>query len=149
MRRIIPGLLALVWAAAAWAGSSNLQFGPPQQWVKPTLLPATGAATQAAVKILLLDYQVELTPQTIRYYFESATHIQTPEGLTAAGNIAIVWDPDTDVVTVHKVHILRGDKLIDVLGAGQTFTIARRETNLDYETLDDALTAILQPEVVE
>ncbi|HEV2271938.1 MAG TPA: tetratricopeptide repeat protein [Steroidobacteraceae bacterium] len=145
MRRIIPGLLALVWAAAAWAGSSSLEFGPPQSWVKPTPLPAAGTDTQAAVKILLFDYQVELTPQTTRYYFESATHIQTPEGLTAAGNIAIVWDPDTDVVTVHKVQILRGNKVIDVLGAGQTFTIARRETNLDLETLDDALTAILQP----
>lgn len=145
MRRIIPGLLALVWAAAAWAGSSNLAFGPPQPWVKPTPLPAAGTDTQAAVKILLFDYQVELTPQTTRYYLESATHIQTPEGLTAAGNIAIVWDPDTDVVTVHKVQILRGDKVIDVLGSGQTFTIARRETNLDLETLDDALTAILQP----
>jgi tetratricopeptide (TPR) repeat protein len=145
MRRILPGLLALVWAAAACAGSEKLQFGPAQHWVKPTPLPAAGPDTQASVKVLLLDYQIELTPRTIRYYFESATRVQSPGGLSAAGNVAIVWNPDTDVVTVHKVQILRGDKVIDILGAGQTFTIARRETNLDLETLDDALTAILQP----
>lgn len=145
MHRIIPGLLALAWAAAGWAGNSNLQFGAPQPWVKPTQLPTAGADTQAAVKNLLLDYQVDLTPQTTRYYIESATHIQTPQGLTAAGTITIVWDPDTDVVTVHEIHILRGKQVIDVLGAGQTFTVARRETNLEYQALDDDLTAILQP----
>lgn len=145
MRRIIPGLLMLVWTAAACAAGS-LHFGPPQPWVKPVPLPSAGVATQAAVKILLLDYQVDLTARTTRYYIESATRIQTPQGLTAAGTLTIAWNPDTDVVTVHKVRILRGSKVIDVLGGGQTFTIARRETNLDYQSLDDTLTAILQPE---
>jgi tetratricopeptide (TPR) repeat protein len=144
MRRIIPGFLALVWVAAGWAANS-LQFGPPQSWVTPTPLPAAGTDTQAAVKVLLLDYQVELTPRTIRYYVESVTHIQTPQGLSEMGTITVVWNPDIDVVTVHKCHILRGKSVIDVLGAGQTFTIARRETNLDYAALDDTLTGILQP----
>lgn len=145
MRRIIPGLLALVWAAAASA-ATTLQFGPPQSWVKPMTLPAAGTDTQAAERVLLLDYQVDLTPQTVRYYAETVTRIQTPEGLSAAGTITVVWNPDIDVVTVHKIHILRGSQVIDVLGgAGQTFTIARRETNLDYATLDDTLTGILQP----
>lgn len=144
MHRIISGLLVLVWTATAAAGN-NLQFGPPEPWVKPTPIPAAAAGTQAAVKILLLDYQVQLTPRTVRYYFESATQIQTPEGLSAMGTITLVWNPDTDVVTIHKVRILRGKEVIDVLGAGQTFTIARRETNLDLQALDETLTAILQP----
>ncbi|HZT00837.1 MAG TPA: tetratricopeptide repeat protein [Steroidobacteraceae bacterium] len=145
MRRIIPGLLALLWTATASA-AATLQFGPPQSWVKPLPLPAAGTDTQAAQRVLLLDYQVDLTPQTVRYYAETVTHIQTPEGLSAAGTITVVWNPDTDVVTIHKIHILRGTQVIDVLGgAGQTFTVARRETNLDYATLDDTLTGILQP----
>jgi tetratricopeptide (TPR) repeat protein len=144
MRRIIPGLLALVWAAAASAGTS-LQFGPPQSWVKPTPMPAAGTDTQAAVRYLLFDYQVDLTPSTVRYYFEGVTHIQTPEGLSAAGTITLVWNPDTDIVRVHRIQILRGKQVIDVLGAGQTFTVARRETNLEYATLDNTLTGILQP----
>lgn len=144
MRRIIPGLLALVWSAAACAASS-LHFGPPQQWVKPTPLPAAGTATQAAVKILLVDHQIELTPRTVKYYVESAIRIQTPQGLSSTGTLTLVWNPDTDIVTVHKIHVLRDQKVIDVLGAGQTFTIAKRETNLDLASLDDTLTAILQP----
>lgn len=144
MRCIIPGLLALLWTVSASA-ATTLQFGPPQSWVKPTPLPVAGADTQAAVRNLLLDYQVDLTPSTARYYFEGVTHIQTPEGLSAAGTITLVWNPDTDVVTIHKVEILRGKQVLDVLGAGQTFTVARRETNLEYATLDNTLTGILQP----
>ena len=144
MRRIVSGVIALAWSAAA-CGASSLHFGPPQQWVKPMPLPAAGAATQAAIKILLVDHQIELTPRSVKYYVESAVRIQTPQGLSTMGTITLTWDPDTDVVAVHKIHIVRGDKVIDVLGAGQTFTVARRETNLDYAALDDALTAILQP----
>lgn len=144
MRRIIPGFLVLVWATAGWT-ANNLQFGPPPSWVKPTSPPAKSASTQAAVRILLVDQQIELTPKTVSHYVENVVRIQTPQGMSDMGTITLVWNPDTDVLTVHKVHILRGDKVIDVLGAGQTFTIARREANLDLATLDDTLTAILQP----
>jgi tetratricopeptide (TPR) repeat protein/transglutaminase-like putative cysteine protease len=142
---MIPGLLTLIWATTGWAANNNLQFGPAPSWVKATPTPAAGAATQAAIKVLLADHQVELTPRTIKHYVESVVSIQTPQGLSAIGTITLLWNPDTDVLTVHKIHILRGQKVIDVLGSGQTFTIARRETNLDYASLDDTLTAILQP----
>jgi tetratricopeptide (TPR) repeat protein/transglutaminase-like putative cysteine protease len=148
MGRIIPGLIALVWSAAA-AAAANLQFGPPAQWVRPVSLPASGASTQAAVKVLLFDYQVKLTRKSVSYYAESVTRIQTPEGLSAMGTLKVVWDPDTDVVVIHRIHILRGNKVIDVLGSGQTFTIAKREVNLDYAAIDDTLTGILEPADLE
>src|SRR6185312_11764728 len=121
MRRIFSGLVLLVWTAAA-SGAANLHFGPPQRWVKPTPMPAAGADTQAATRVLLIDYQIELTPRTVRYYAESAVHVQTAEGLAGAGTFTLAWNPDTDVVTVHELRILRGKTVIDVLGAGQTFT---------------------------
>lgn len=148
MQRILPALLLLVSTAAASA-ASNLQFGPPPKWVRPTPLPAPAASTPAATQTLLIDYQTRLTPQTLSYYAESAVRIQTPAGLSAVGTVKLAWDPDTDILTVHKVHILRGKKVIDVLGAGQTFTVARREANLDYAAIDDTLTAILEPADLE
>jgi tetratricopeptide (TPR) repeat protein/transglutaminase-like putative cysteine protease len=148
MRRIIPGLLMLLWAAAAPAATS-LQFGPPPQWVRPRPIPAPGAATSTAIKVLLLDHQVELSPWTVSHYFESAVRIQTPQGLSMMGTVKVAWNPDTDVVVIHKIHILRGNKVIDVLGSGQTFTIARREVNLDYAAIDGTLTAILEPTDLE
>jgi tetratricopeptide (TPR) repeat protein/transglutaminase-like putative cysteine protease len=148
MGRIIPGLLALVWSAAA-AAATHLQFGPAPPWVRPVSLPAAGASTEAAIKVLLVDYQIELNRESASYYSETAVRIQTPEGLSEMGTLKLVWDPDTDVVVIHRIHILRGDKVIDVLGSGQTFTIARREVNLDYAAIDDTLTGILEPTDLE
>lgn len=148
MGRIITGLLALVWSAVAVAASS-MQFGPAPPWVRPTPLPAPGAATQAAIQVLLLDDQLQLTRHTVSYYVESAVRIQTPQGLSAMGTVKVVWDPDTDVLVIHKIHIVRGNRVIDVLAGGQTFTIARREVNLDYAAIDDTLTGILEPTDLE
>jgi tetratricopeptide (TPR) repeat protein len=71
--------------------------------------------------------------------------VQTPQGLTSVGTLALPWKPDSDVLTVHYLHILRGDQTIDVLNGGQTFTVLRRENNLEYAALDGVLTATVQP----
>lgn len=134
MRRIVPGLIALLWVAAASA-ANNLRFGPPVAWVKPVTPRTAGKVTQAGRKILLLDYQVELLPKTVKYYVESVVRIQTPEGLNKLGTLTLAWNPDMDVLTVHKIKIIRGGKVTNVLASGQKFTVAKRETKLDYTTL--------------
>ena len=144
MRRILSCLAALLWSAAVCAANA-LQFGPPPAWVKPVAVPPPGHTTQAALKILLVDRQVKLTSDTVSYYVETVSRIQTPQGLSALGTLTLQWDPDTDVLIVHKVDIICGGKVINVLASGQQFTIAKRETNLAYATLDDTLSAILQP----
>jgi tetratricopeptide (TPR) repeat protein len=50
------------------------------------------------------------------------------------------------VLTINTLKILRGDKVIDVLAQGKTFTVLRREQNLEQSTLDGRLTATLQLE---
>ena len=144
MRRIAVGFVALLWLNAAVA-ANHLRFGPTGAWVSPQRVPAAGPAGQAAVKFLLADRQVELTADTVRYYVENAVRIQTPQGLSALGTIALTWNPDTDVMIVHKVDLVRGGKVMNLLANGRRFTIAKRETNLEAATLDDTLTAILQP----
>src|SRR6185312_7651494 len=62
------------------------------------------------------------------------------------GNLALAWKPDTDTLTIHKLHIIRGDQVIDLLANGRTFTVLRRENNLEMAMLDGALTAAIQPE---
>ena len=56
------------------------------------------------------------------------------------------WDPQTDTPIVHKLHIIRGDQVIDALAGGKTFTVLRREKNLEIAMLDGRLTATLQLE---
>jgi len=96
--------------------------------------------------VLLSDVQVNLAPTVSESYFDNVLLIQTPQGLAGPGNIALSWRPETDVLTVHKLKILRDGKEIDVLGSGQTFSILRREDKLEYAALSGALTAFIQPE---
>lgn len=121
-----------------------LKFGPPPAWVHPQLIPAA-KPTDAPVALLLNDEQIVFERGKVTTYSDAAIKIQNSQGL-AAGNLAFVWQPSTDTVTVNKLVIRRGDKVIDVLASGQTFTILRRETNLDAATLDGTLTATIQPE---
>jgi len=126
--------------------AEQLQIGPAPTWVIPQTSPSTPAkATDAPLVVLLKDDQIRLQPgKTIRYG-ELAFKIQKPEGL-AAGNLSLTWDPATDLITVNKVEIHRGDQVFDVLKSGQKFTTLRRETNLELAVLDGMLTANLQPE---
>lgn len=144
MRRMAVGVVALLWGGVALA-AHQLNFAAPGAWVVPQTLPSATKPTGAAVQFLLADRQVELTANAVKYYVKNAIRIQTPQGLSALGTITLIWDPDTDVLVVHKVDLIRDGKVINLLADGRQFTIARRETNLEAATLDDTLTAILQP----
>ncbi len=148
MRRLLPALCA---AWVAWSGGAHadekLRFGPPAAWVKPADLPAPDSAqAQSAVQVLLGDAQTRFGPASADYYVEQAVLIQTPQGLAALGALSLLWKPDTDAVTVHKAQVIRAGQVVDLLANGQTFTILRREQNLEASMLDGQLTATLQPE---
>jgi hypothetical protein len=134
---------AALWAGPAFA-TDALKFGPPPPWVHLQTIPIA-KPTEAPVALLLDDQQISFAPGKVTTYAEAAIKIENSQGL-AAGNVSLTWQPATDAVTVNKLQIRRGDKVIDVLAGGQTFTVLRRETNLDAATLDGTLTATLQPE---
>ncbi|MBW8880041.1 MAG: tetratricopeptide repeat protein [Asticcacaulis sp.] len=137
--------LALVTATSAWAGD-KLDFAPPDTWVKPVALnEAAKADAGAPIALLNMDSQVRFGPDGDSTYTEIVMRVQTPQGLPIARPY-VNWNPETDAVTVHKVHIIRGSQVIDVLAGGQTFTVLRREDNLDRSMLDGYLTGVLQPE---
>ena len=121
-------------------------MAPPPDWVKPVAIPAKpDKLDEAPVRILLADQQSKLEPGRVSAYVDIAMLIQSPEGLQA-GNLSLPWNPETNEITVHKVLIHRDGKVIDILAGGQTFTVVRREPNLESATLDGMLTANIQPE---
>jgi len=112
--------------------------------VVPKSVPVT-KPTGAPINVILSNAQINVEPGKVTTYNEAAVKIQNPQGL-AAGNLSLSWQPATDTVTVNKIQIRRGDQVIDVLKSGQTFTVLRRETNLEAAMLDGTLTANIQPE---
>ncbi|WP_165356367.1 tetratricopeptide repeat protein [Sphingosinicella sp. BN140058] len=146
MKILLAALVATSALTSAAYAADKPVIGPAPAWVKPVAPPATSAkADEAPIRILLTDQQIALEPGRETVYAETSLKIQTPQGL-AAGNISLPWRPETDVLTVHKLLIRRGHETIDVLNSGQTFTVLRREQNLESATLDGVLTANIQPE---
>lgn len=145
MRRLLLASVALLASSPA-AADEKLHYGPAPSWVKPVTLPkAPQAAADAPLSYLLHDEQVRLEDGKLVTHVRMALQIHTPEGLSA-GNISFVWRPDTDTATVNGLRLLRDGKAIDVLAAGQQFTVLRRESNLESAMLDGVLTANIQPE---
>jgi tetratricopeptide (TPR) repeat protein len=134
-------------AAAAESGAQAPVIAPaPDGWVKPIDEPKPLSSKEggAPAKLISEDIQVNLA-DGLDLYDHREIQLLTQEGL-AAGNVQLVWNPDTDVLYVHHLLIRRGKDTIDVLASGQTFTVIRRETNLERAMLDGALTAMMQPE---
>ena len=137
--------IAMAAAAPALAAQDKPTLAPPASWVKLAPFPSDVATKgDAPVRLLLADQQVHFADGAITRYQEAIFRIQTPQGLQA-GSVSFPWDPDIDQLTVHKLQIHRGDKVIDVL-ASQSFTVMRREQNLENAVLDGILTANIQPE---
>ena len=146
MFKVGLGIAFAGWAACAWAADKPI-YEPPAAWVSPATLPSPPAdANPAAVRMLLLDSQSRFSKDGQEQYVENAIQVQSPVGLQALGNLAFSWNPETESLVIHKVHIVRGGQTIDALTHGATFTVLRRETNLERAMLDGALTAAFQPE---
>jgi tetratricopeptide (TPR) repeat protein len=144
MNRFAIALCALFAFNIAVAADAP-DYGPLPAWVKPVESPATVASDGAPIKLLLADQQFNFLPQSQEGFFEDTVRIQTAQGLQALGTLQLPWKPDTDVLTIHKLHIIRGDQVIDALANGEKFTLLRRENNLEYSALDGILTAVFQP----
>lgn len=146
MRQWALGACLALWAGVAMAADQPL-FGPVPDWVQPAAPRADPPPPgDAPYTILLLDQQFRFGPDADEKYSESQVRIDTPQGLSAVGSIGVGWQPEIQTVTIHKAHILRDGREIDLLQNGQTFTVLRRENNLEYAMLDGALTAVIQPE---
>ena len=144
MRRVLWAAALALCASAAHAADKPA-FLPPASWVHPAPPYPGTSADSAATRLLLFDQQAHFGPEGVSIYTETVSQLQTPQGVMSVGTLALAWNPDTDQLVVHKLHILRGAEVIDVL-AKQGFTVLRRENNLEAAQLDGVLTAAIQPE---
>lgn len=146
MYKFLIASLALASVGAAVAAPEP-GYGPPPAWVRPLAVPnAPVEGAGQAVQLLLIDRQINFTPQNDQFHDERVMKILTPQGLAALGNLAESWNPDTEILTINKLWVIREGRTIDLLAGGKKFQILRRETDLEMAMLDGTLTAAFQPE---
>ena len=146
--RLAWALGLVLWAPTVWAADEPV-YGPTPDWVRPAK-PIESRKTPAdqPARMLLSNTQVRFGPDADETYFEIMVRAQTALGLPGIGSVNQVWDPQKDVLTIHKLRILRGDQVIDLLALGKKFTVLRREENLEQSMVDGRLTATIQIEDV-
>ena len=133
----------------AIAGEEVL-FGPAPDWVVEfnRVEPSDISIGELPVHAQLSDFQSRLEEDRVIHFVAYDVEFLMPQGLSA-GDISLSWRPEFDELTVHQVLIKRGDDVIDVMEEGQTFTVLRREQNLDAAMLTGVLTANMFPAGLE
>ncbi len=141
---LIVALICLPGLARAQAQPSR---APTPAWV--TVLPVSSpdpARQDRPLQTLLVSRQTLYGGDRHDHYSRLVMIAQNPQGLQALGAVTLAWQPDQSELIVHDVRIIRGSTVVDVLDRGQTFTVLRRENNLETATLDGVLTAAMQVE---
>ena len=137
------GIVLLAHRALA---ADQPRYEPPPAWAKPLEIPRPPVGDSGSTRFLLEDVQDKFGPDGVDTYWELAERIEAPQGLANVGNIAFDWNPDTETLLIHRLRILRGGQVIDLLADGQKFIVLRRENKLEYAMLDGTLTAAVEPE---
>ena len=139
----VVGPAAIFAAAPVWAADPTPAIAPPPAWVLAPELPALDSAkADAPLQFLVSSTQEKIRPDGLDQFVQYAAIPQTTVGLQALGNITIPWNIERTDLTLHKVAIRRGSKVIDLLKPNE-FMVLRRENNLERATLDGIRTVVI------
>lgn len=140
MRYVVAALLAGTFAVPALAGEKVLYERPPA-WVEPAALEPKQPGSNAL--LLLLDQQARIETGRLWSYTDTAIALDSPEALTRFGTLNAAWMPDKGDLIIHRVELIRGGEVIDVIKGGAAFEVLRRERGLERRLVDGSLTATL------
>ena len=93
--------------------------------------------------IVLFDQQARIETGRLWSYIDTAIALDSPEALTRFGTLTAAWMPDKGDLIVHRVELIRGGTVIDVLKGGALFEVLRRERGLEQRLVDGSLTATM------
>lgn len=137
---LLCGSMLTLVPNAALAGEKVLEGAPPP-WV--AIADLASIDSKSAPAELLADFQHRIEDGVVHSYFDRAVRIDNAQTLVQHNTLDIRWLPDKGDLTVHRLEILRGGDVIDLLAEGAEFDVIRREQGLEARLLDGELTATL------
>lgn len=126
-------------ASMAQAGETILYDAAPS-WAEPADFDKALASGE---QLVLVDRQVRIEDGVVHAFSDVAYRIENPEALAKLGTLTLGWLPDKGDLTVHRLEIVRGGMVTDLLAGGARYEVLRRETQLEQRSLDGALTATI------
>ncbi len=142
--RIALGMMLLMGATSpAWA-TETPRYEPAPPWILPA--PPVKQGPTGAPLLALLDQQTRIADGTVWSFRELGSRAISAEALARMGTVSLNWQPFHGDLIIHRVDIVRDGQHIDVLKAGQKFSVIRREQGLESLEMNGVLTATLQVE---
>jgi len=116
------------------------RFAPPDAWVNVARdVPLDGAPVEEGESdYLLVDNQVRLSKIT-SHYFRSIERLTSQDAVDRSAQISISIDPEHELVLLHEVRVLRGNRAIDKL-ADSRRSLLNREQDLEVGLLNGRVT---------
>jgi tetratricopeptide (TPR) repeat protein len=143
---LLSASLALLALPGHASANDQVHYQPAPNWVLPAP-PADPLGAGASPPVWrTFDIQERIEGGQLWEYVHGAVKVASPEQLTKAGTLTLVWSPDHGDLMVHAVTILRAGKAIDALASGAKFEVLRREQQLEARELNGQLSATLQVE---
>ncbi|WP_370179627.1 tetratricopeptide repeat protein [Alteriqipengyuania sp.] len=136
----MSGLVSAALVTPAQAGDTVL-YGVESAWIDVADLPP--ATENQGSPLRLIETQTRLEDGVVTTYGDIAFALDSSEALGALNNITLDWMPDKGDLIVHRVELVRGGQVIDLIARGARFEVLRREEGLEQRILDGALTATL------
>lgn len=136
--------LASVFATPglAEAGEKPL-IAPVPEWVAPVTGVDLTKLTSKNSAIPIFDQQTLVDGDLTVQYVDSAVTIGNQALLNKLGTISIPWHPQHGDLSFHAIEIIRPNERVDLLKTGADFTVLRREAQLEKQTIDGQLTAMM------
>ncbi len=136
------GILAM--AIYARASDSDVNYGPPDSWVKPQFFSQETSTSPVDASAddytLLMDQQINAVQNET--FSHSDREILTVDGVQNDSTITINFNPNYQSLTLHWVRIWRGGQYTDRLDTNK-LQVVQQEKDLDEFSLNGEKSAIL------
>lgn len=124
------------------SSSAGFQIEPVPKWVLAAPKGDSGRVVKASMHYELMDEQDKLDSHGAAAYTHMVRVIDTVDGLSAASEIRVDFNPSYETLAFHKIEILRNGARIDKLERSKV-KLLRRESNLERQMYDGVVTASL------
>lgn len=129
-------------SASTKAVNPGFTVEPAPGWVLPVPADAGGKVTPAAMHSELIDEQAQVDARGQTNYNHLIRVVDGIDGLAAASEIRIEFNPSYETLVFHKVEILRKGARINKLERSK-LRMLQRESNLEQQVYDGSTTASL------
>jgi transglutaminase-like putative cysteine protease len=142
---VLVGFLILTAHPVSLA-KAGFEVKPPQSWVRTVAQTSEGKSLQlpsgSSSSFILSDRQIKVGEKTVDRFYHYAQRVDTAAGLDGLSQLKFYFEPSYQQLTIHFIHIRRGDTTIDALKPSE-IRVIQQEEELNQQLYNGTLAALV------